>query len=288
MKCPDFAYVSPAPLDQALELLEAHGSAAVPIAGGQSLIAALNLRLSKPEVLVDIADLQELRGLSSDGDVVHIGALQRHSEVLASPVARAKLPVIVEALPYVGHVAIRNRGTFGGSLAFADPAAELPACCVALDATITVAGRGGRRTVPADAFFKGLLETDLRPGELIVEIAIPEQPADWHWGFAELSRRHGDFALVGVVALVTLAGDAVDQARIVYLGCTDRAKRARAVEAALKGRRLPLGDAEWLAPALATDLNATDSPGCRAETKLHLAGVLSRRVLGTLRKRSLQ
>lgn len=284
MKCPDFAYVRPGTLDEALDILGSQGGGAVPLAGGQSLLAALNLRLSKPEVLVDIGGLRELRGLSSDGQAVRIGALQRHAEILDSRLIAAKTPLIAEAVRHVGHVAIRNRGTFGGSLAFADPAAELPACCVALGASITVAGRRGRRVVPAAAFFKGLFETDLQPGELIVDVVVPVQPAGRRWGFGELSRRHGDFAMAGVVATAAVSGDVISDPRIVYLGCADHARRAGRVEAALSGRRLPLEDGEWLRQALAADLAPTDSPGCTGATKLHLAAVLSRRVLGALRE----
>ena len=284
MKCPDFAYVRPDSLDDAVAILASYGGGALPLAGGQSLLAALNLRLSKPEVLVDIGGLPELRGLSTDGQVVRIGALQRHAEILESALIAAKTPLIAEAVRHVGHVAIRNRGTFGGSLAFADPAAELPACCVALGASITVVGRGGRRTVPAATFFKGLFETDLQPGELIVEVVVPVQPAGRLWGFGELSRRHGDFAMVGVVAIAAVSHDVIDDPRVVYLGCADHAKRAARVEAALSGRRLPLEDGDWLYRALSTDLAPTDSPGCKGATKLHLAAVLSRRVFSALRE----
>jgi len=163
MKAPNFAYAKPASLNEALELLSAHAGAAVPLAGGQSLMATLNLRLSAPELLVDLGALDELRGIAEDGDAVAIGALTTHSEVAQSPLVRRALPLIARAMRDVAHVAIRNRGTLGGSLAYADPAAEMPACCVALDATLVVAGRAGRREIPAAQFYKGLFETALDP-----------------------------------------------------------------------------------------------------------------------------
>ena len=206
MKAPNFAYIKPTTLDQALDLL-ATNAGAVPLAGGQSLMATLNLRLSTPELLVDIGGLNELRNVRLEGDTVCIGALTTHAEVAASPLVRQYLPLIAEAIRHVGHIAIRNRGTFGGSLAYADPAAELPACSVALGARLTIAGRAGRREVAADQFYKGMFETDLKPGELIIEVRLPKQTPRQMWGFAELSRRHGDFALAGLAAVTTHDGD---------------------------------------------------------------------------------
>ncbi|HUC63041.1 MAG TPA: xanthine dehydrogenase family protein subunit M [Alphaproteobacteria bacterium] len=279
MKAPRFAYRRAATLAEALDMLAGEGPGAVPLAGGQSLLATLNMRLSTPTLLVDIGDLDELVGIALERDVVRIGAMTRHAHVLESAVIRQHAPLVAEAIGHVGHVAIRNRGTFGGSLAYADPAAELPACTVALAGTVVVASRAGRREVPAERFFKGLFETDLAPGELIVEIRLPAHKPDRTWAFLEFARRHGDFAIVGLAAQATLADARIVDARLVYLGCVDRPKLARAAARALAGRTLPLDETAWIEPALAEDLDPPETPGCSAATKRQLAAVLTRRAV---------
>jgi carbon-monoxide dehydrogenase medium subunit len=283
MKAPNFAYTKPATLSDALAALSAHAGTAVPLAGGQSLMATLNLRLSAPELLVDLGGLDELRGITEDGDAVRIGALTTHNEVAQSPIVRRALPLIAEAIRHVGHVAIRNRGTLGGSLAYADPAAEMPACCVALDAVLIIAGSAGRREIPAAQFYRGLFETALEPGELIVEVRLPKQRARQSWGFAELSRRHGDFALAGIAAMVEQHDARISNARLVYFGCADCARPAQGVGEKLAGERLPLEACDWLADAIAADLQPVDTPGLKARTKVQLATVLTRRTLNDLR-----
>src|SRR5271163_4104133 len=161
MKAPNLAYVRPADLGEALDILHRHNGAAIPLAGGQSLLATLNMRLSSPEILVDIGDLRGLSGISVCDGVVRIGALATHAKTLGSPIVRTHLPLLAEAVRHVAHVAIRNRGTIGASIAYADPAAEIPACSVALEASIVVASRSGEREVPAGDFFRGMFETDL-------------------------------------------------------------------------------------------------------------------------------
>jgi carbon-monoxide dehydrogenase medium subunit len=273
MKAPNFAYTKPATLDEALALLADHGGA-VPLAGGQSLMATLNLRLSTPELLVDLGGLDELCGIRLDGDAALIGALTTHAEVAASPIIRKHLPLITEAIRHVGHLAIRNRGTLGGSLAYADPAAELPACCVALGATLTIASRAGRREIPAEQFYKGMFETALGAGELIVGVRLPRQQPGQRWGFSELSRRHGDFALAGLAAIATQDGDTITDLRLVYIGCTDRAKLAQTVARRLNGEKIPLADFGWLRETLTADLEPVDTPGLTAATKVQLAATL--------------
>jgi carbon-monoxide dehydrogenase medium subunit len=255
---------------------------AIPLAGGQSLMATLNLRLSKPDLLVDIGGLNELRGIRLERDAVRIGALTTHAEVAASPHVRQHLPLIAEAIRHVGHLAIRNRGTFGGSLAYADPAAELPACSVALNATMLIAGCAGQREVSAENFYKGMFETDLKAGELLIEVRLPKQKRQQKWGFAELSRRHGDFALAGLAATLTSDDDRIGDARLVYIGCTDRAKLALGVAEKLRGKRFTLDDSEWLPAAIAADLEPVDTPGLKASTKVQLATTLTRRTLQKL------
>jgi carbon-monoxide dehydrogenase medium subunit len=282
MKARNFRYVRPSSLKDAYSILANADGDAVPLAGGQSLMAGLNMRLSSPKVLVDIADLKELTSQSYTEGVVRLGALTRHCELLSSDIVRKHLPLLTQAAPHIGHVAIRNRGTIGGSLAYADPAAELPACAVALGATLVLGSLDGEREVKAEEFFKGLFETDLRPGELIVAVKFPATPADTSIGFAELSRRHGDFALVGIAAIVTLQRDRIEKARLVYFGCVDRAKIATSVSAALTGVSAPLKDSSTYDKAIRRDLKPDDTPGLRADTKLHMATVLTRRVLNTM------
>jgi len=282
MKARNFRYVRPTSLQEAYRMLAEAGGEAVPIAGGQSLLAGLNMRLSSPKVLVDIGNLAELTGQSYADGMVRLGALTRHRDLLSSAIVRAHLPLLAEAAPHIGHIAIRNRGTIGGSLAYADPAAELPACAVALGATLVLGSAKGERQVKAEDFFKGLFETDLRAGELIVEVKFPEVPTGTSTGFAELSRRHGDFALVGVAALAILRAGDIESARIVYFGCVDRARVAVSVSAALSGVAVPLEDASAYAAAIRNDVKPDDTPGLRADTKLHMATVLTRRVLNSM------
>jgi aerobic carbon-monoxide dehydrogenase medium subunit len=282
MKAPNFSYVKPNDLAEALALLEQHGSSAMLLAGGQSLLAMLNLRLLAPEFLIDIGDLSELKNIAVERDTIRIGPLVRHVEILRSPLIKQHLPLLSEAITHVGHVAIRNRGTIGGSLANADPAAELPACMVALGGMLVLESRSGRREVSASQFFKGLMETDLKPGELIVEVRLPKQSTTKRWGFSELSRRQGDFAVVGLTALADIVEGQVSNADLVYFGCADRPKRAMGVAAGLQGRRLPLSKIEWLTDAIQQDLAILDSPGWKAKTKLHIAAVLTKRLLQTM------
>lgn len=281
MKAPTFRYVRPRSLSEALDIL-AEEEGAVPVAGGQSLLAGLNMRLSAPELLVDIENLDELRVLESRQDGIVLGALTRHREVLQSELLAEKLPLLPRAASHVAHVGIRNRGTLGGSLAYADPAAELPACCVALNATIVIASRAGTREIAAADFFKSLLETDLKRGELIVAVRFPVPQARMQTAFAELARRHGDFAIAGVVVVATEVSRRIDGARVVFFGCVDRAKIARNTTGSLLGSGLPIVFSKAIEEAVADDLEPDDTPGCRADTKLHLAQVLMRRALGQL------
>ena len=196
MKAPDFAYAKPATLAEALDLLARPGAKA--LAGGQSLIPSLNMRLSAPELLVDIGGLPGLSGISAQGGAVRIGALATHAEIGQSELVAREVPLLAKAVPHVAHAAIRNRGTLGGSLANADPAAEYPACAVALEAVIHVAGKSGSRQVRATDFFKGLFETALKEGELITAVDFPAAKAGDRSVFLELARRHGDYAIVGL------------------------------------------------------------------------------------------
>jgi carbon-monoxide dehydrogenase medium subunit len=258
----------------------------VPLAGGQSLLAGLNMRLSAPKLLVDIGDLKELTGQLYENGAVRLGALTRHTELFRSELIQKQVPLLVRAAAHIGHVAIRNRGTLGGSIAYADPAAELPACAVVLGATLVLRSVDGEREVEAEDFFTGLFETALKPGELIVAIKFPDMQSGMAVGFAELSRRQGDFALVGLAAAATMRRDRIGMARLAYFGCVDRAKVARAVSAAVTGLATPLPDTSAFEQAIRQDLTPEDTIGLRADTKLHMATVLTRRVLNSLSERA--
>ena len=200
MKASAFAYARATSVANALELLASHGDRAKVLSGGQSLMPAMNLRLISPELIVDIGELAELRGIVVRGDTLVIGALTRHVDLLKSPDIAAHAPLLAEAVAHVAHPAIRNRGTIGGSLAHADPASELPACMLALGATIIVRGPGGERRIAAEEFFTGIYETALAPQELLVAIELPIAKKGSAHFFHEFARRHGDYAIVGLAA----------------------------------------------------------------------------------------
>jgi carbon-monoxide dehydrogenase medium subunit len=266
-----FAYTKAKTLKEAVTLLAKHKDDARLLAGGQSLIATLNMRLSAPDLLIDINGIKNLNGIAKKGKYVEIGALARHAQVERSDVIAKHAPLIALAMPHIGHPAIRNRGTFGGSIAFADPAAELPACLLALGGEIDIAGPRGKRKVKADDFFKGLFETALRPQEMIVAVRVPAADKTTRVGFAELARRQGDYAMVGLAASARGNGKGLDNVRLAYFGVGDTPVRARKAEAALAA-----GDVEAAVKAL--DLDPHDDVQATARTKRHLAGVLLRRV----------
>ena len=282
MKAPPFHYVKPDSLAEVFDLLAEHGDAAQILAGGQSLMPTLHLRLSQPTVLVDINGIDVLAGIDVDGDAVRIGALARHAEILRSALIRDRLAVIARAMPHVGHVAIRNRGTFGGSIAYADPAAELPACMLALDATLVVESKRGRRKISAGDFFLGLYETARAPDELLVEARIPADPPERVSAFHELSRRHGDFAIVGLAATARRTDHGLEDVRLAFFGCEDRAKLAAGAAAAMSGETIAAAAVDRAVAALADDLDPVANLLGSAATKRHLAGVLVRRTLAEL------
>src|SRR5262249_26721382 len=266
-----FAYTRAKTLKEAVTLLARHKDDARLLAGGQSLIATLNMRLSAPDLLIDINDIKNLNGIARKGKYVEIGALARHAQVEHSDVIAKHAPLIALAMPHIGHPAIRNRGTFGGSIAFADPAAELPACLLALGGEIEIAGARGKRKVKADAFFKGLFETALRPQEMIVAIRVPAADKATRVGFAELARRHGDYAIVGLAASARAGGKGLADVRLASFGVGDTPVRPKKTEAALAA-----GDVDAAVNAL--DLDPNDDVQATAKTKKHMAGVLLRRV----------
>ena len=276
MKPAPFAYARAKTLDHAIELLgsrAAAGGDARILAGGQSLIATLNMRLSHPALLVDINRIDGLDRIALKDGWLDIGALTRHAQAERSPEIARHAPLIALAMPHIGHPAIRNRGTLGGSIAFADPAAELPACLLALDGEVEIAGPAGRRTVKADDFFKSLFETALTPRDVLTAIRIPAARPDSRCGFAEFARRHGDYALAGLAATARAEGDRLTDVRLAYFGVGATPVRARQAEAALAD-----GSLDDAVAALARDLDPPDDVQASGATRQHLAGVLLRRV----------
>jgi len=271
-----FAYTKARTLKDALALLRKSKDARL-LAGGQSLIATLNMRLSAPSLLIDINDIKGLDHIVKEGAKVEIGALVRHAQALQSDVIVKHAPLIARAIPHIAHPAIRNRGTVGGSIAYADPAAELPACLVALDGEVVVEGPRGERTVKAANFFKGLFETALGANDVLKAIRVPAAPKDSRVGFAELARRHGDYALVGLAAAARAKGDALADVRLAYFGVGETPVRARKAEAALARGML-----DEAVAALADDLNPPSDVQESGAVRRHLAGVLLRRVVQQL------
>ncbi|WP_341892034.1 xanthine dehydrogenase family protein subunit M [Variovorax sp. YR752] len=282
MKSPAFDYIRAESPQHAFELLAMHGDDARVIAGGQTLLATLNMRLSQPALLVDIAGFEAWRGIAVDAGVLRIGALTRHSEVEASPLVARHAPLLAQAAPHIGHRAIRNLGTFGGALAYADPAAEWPACVVALGGTLVIAGAKGDRRVAAGDFFQGLYTTALQPGELLKACEIPLIGAGERQVFSELSRRHGDYAVAGLAARAKVSGRSLSDVRLVFLSLGDRPIRAAKAEAALQGglvddARLAAADA-----ALRAELDPFEDLTHSAAAKKQLAATLMRRAVATL------
>ena len=270
MKPAPFAYKKARSLAEAVALLGQHKDARL-LAGGQSLIATLNMRLSAPTLLIDINGIDGPDRIAMKDGMVEIGALTRHSAAERSDVIAQHAPLIARALPHIAHVAIRNRGTLGGSIAFADPAAELPACLLALDGEVDATGPKGKRTIKAQDFFKGLFETALGPQDVLTAIRVPAAGKDTRVGFAELARRQGDYAIVGLAASARADGKGLADVRLAFFGVGATPLRARKAEAALAG-----GNVENAVAAL--DLEPPDDVQASGAVKKHLAGVLLRRV----------
>jgi carbon-monoxide dehydrogenase medium subunit len=270
-----FAYARARSVEHAVELL-AHEDARL-LAGGQSLMATLNMRLSSPKLLVDLNRVPGLDRIARKDGQIEIGALVRHAAAEQSSEIARDAPLIAMAMPHIGHPAIRNRGTIGGSIAFADPAAELPACLLALGGEMEIAGPVGRRTVQADDFFKRLFETALGARDVLTAIRVPVATADTRIGFAEFARRHGDYAVAGLAACARADGTSgsvgLRDIRLAFFGVGATPLRARRAEAALAD-----GSLDDAVAALAQDLSPADDVQASGPTRTYLAGVLLRRV----------
>ena len=273
MKASAFAYARATSVANALELLAAHGDKAKVLSGGQSLMPAMNLRLISPELIVDIGELAELRGIAVTGDIVRIGALTRHVDLARSDEIAAHAPLLAEAIAHVAHPAIRNRGTLGGSLAHADPASELPACMVALNATIIVRGQAGERRVEAQDFFTGIYETALSPEELLVAVELPVARKNAAHFFHEFARRHGDYAIVGLAGQAMVEAGAFTDLRLAFFAVGDQPVLAKAAKKLVGTAVTPavLSDAS---DALSEELDPYDDQQATASMRRHLAKVL--------------
>jgi carbon-monoxide dehydrogenase medium subunit len=272
-----FAYAKARSVEDALAMLAQHGEGAKLLAGGQSLIATLNMRLSQPKLLIDLNGIAGLSGIAVKDGEVEIGAMTRHAEVERSDAIAKHAPLIALAMPHIAHPAIRNRGTIGGSIAFADPAAELPACLLALGGAVDIAGPKGMRTVKADDYFKGLYETALSPDEILTLIRVPAAASTSRYGFAELARRHGDYAVAGLAASAKADNAKLKDVRLAFFGVDLTPVRAKGAESALAS-----GDVDKAVAALASDLDPPDDVQEAGPVKKHLAGVLLRRVAAQL------
>lgn len=288
MKPPPFDYVVPGSVREAVSLLKQYDGEAKLIAGGQSLVPLLNMRLARPAVLVDINRLTDLDYVREADSGVAIGAITRQRTVERSAVVKNRVPVLHAALQYVSHPQIRNRGTFGGSLAHADPSAECPAVALALGAEFRIAGPSGERTVKADEFFVTYLTTVLEPFEILTEVRLPALPPGAGWSVQELSRRHGDFAMAGVVVVTPRDGAGrCSQARIVLFGVGPTPIRAEAAERTLEGEKpseaLFEKAAQKAREAVVDPISDIHASG---EYRRHLAGVLTRRALAEAMSRA--
>lgn len=285
MKPAWFDYHAPRSVDEALRILGDAGSDGRVLAGGQSLMPMLNLRILSPDVIVDINRIEALNRLDIGADNLTVGALVRHADLLRNPKLREGWPLLAEATAQVAHPAIRNRGTVCGSISHNDPAAEHPSVLVTLDGTVVIAGGVGRRELPAEEFFTGMLSTALAPGEMVVELRYPRPPAGTGVAFVEFARRLGDFAMAGAAAMLTMRDGVCERARLTIVGMGEGPFRARAAEEVLTGRRLGGKDergafADAVAKVVAAVKPADDVHASSAYRR-HLAGVMAMRALET-------
>ncbi|MEP6839927.1 MAG: xanthine dehydrogenase family protein subunit M [Bradyrhizobium sp.] len=284
MKASAFAYARATSIENALELLAAHGDGAKVLSGGQSLMPAMNLRLISPELIVDIGELAELRGIVVKGSTIAIGALTRHVDLLKSPEIAAHAPLLADAIAHVAHPAIRNRGTIGGSLAHADPASELPACMLVLGAMIVARGPRGERRIAAKDFFIGIYETALSPQELLVAVELPTEPYESAHYFHEFARRHGDYAIVGLAAQAVIKDGRFADLRLGFFAVGDRPLLAGAACKLINVAITPAVLSEALS-ALSDELDPQEDQQATPAMRRHLARVLLARCVSTLLSR---
>jgi carbon-monoxide dehydrogenase medium subunit len=282
VKPAQFEYLAPTSVQDAIDALSEGGDDVKILAGGQSLVPLMNMRLARPRTVVDINRIGELAYIREHDGGLAIGALTRQRAAEKSDLLRARAPLMHEAIGYIGHIAIRTRGTIGGSIAHADPAGELPAVVTALDAELVVRGPGGERTVRPEEFFLTYLTTVLGPDELLTEVRLPAWPAAAGWSFREVSRRHGDYALVGVACTVRLAEDgSCSDARLVLTGVGGAPYVSRAGQDAVRGERPSPALLEHVQEAVSSD------EGLEPESDIHASALYRKEVAGVMAKRAL-
>lgn len=288
MKPAPFEYHAPDSLEAALELKAQHGDEGKALAGGQSLIPAMNFRVAQPTLLIDLNRIPELRYITKPNGAVHVGAMTLQSTAEHDPLVARHAPLLHEAIPNIAHSQIRNRGTIGGSLAHADPASELPVIATALGARFRAQSKAGERWIEAKDFFAGLFATSLQPGEFLVEVTFPEMATGTGYCFTEVARRHGDYAMAGLAALLTLdANGKIAAAKLVYLNVGDGPLEAAQAEASLVGKQ-PDAAAFKEAAQLASqnDMNPYGNVHATPEYQRHLSAVLTERALATAAARA--
>jgi carbon-monoxide dehydrogenase medium subunit len=288
MKPPPFDYVVPGTVEEALHAARQGGPEAKYLAGGQSLVPAMNFRIAQPALLIDLNRITDLAYIHSESDGLHLGAMTRQRQVELDPLVARAAPLLAEAMPLIAHPQIRNRGTFGGSLVHADPAAELPVVATALNARFRAQSVDGQRWIPADEFFQGMFTTALAPDELLVEVALPPAPERSGSCFLEFSRRRGDYALMGVAAVIHLEADGTcGAARLVYLNAGDGPVLASHASEMLVGSKIDAAAADAAAShAAEKEIAPTGNLHASPVFQRHLARVLARRAIMTAAQRA--
>ena len=279
MKSPDFDYVKAKNLDDVFASLHTYKDSAQILAGGQSLLAMLNLRMANPQILIDISGIDKLKGIEKSGNTLRIGALTTHNEILNSDLVRLHVPLLSQAVPYVAHLAIRNKGTIGGSLALGDPAAEYPAVALALNASLVIQNAKGERRIKAQDFFISLYKTAVQPEELLVAVEFPIATNNQKFVFMELARRMGDYAMVGLALALTMDGKTIRECAISLMAMDDKPILAPSAMKSLAGQQIHSESILQAQNALDKDLDPPGDLQANAATKKHLARVLLSRAL---------
>ena len=279
MKSPDFSYLKAQTMAEVFSALQTHGESAQLLAGGQSLLAMLNLRMANPSILIDISGLDFLKGIQMIGNVVRIGALATHQEVLSSSIVQAHVPLLAQAVPYVAHLAIRNKGTMGGSLALGDPAAEYPAVALALNATLIIQSANGERRVKATEFFISLYRTAVQAHEVLIAVEFPVATSKQRFVFSELARRKGDYAMVGMALALNLEGQTISDASLAFMAIYDKTILAPHYMQALIRQTINPHTISQAQKSLDKDLHPVGDLLANAATKKHLSRVLLSRAL---------
>jgi len=279
MKSPAFSYLKAQTMGDVFSALKSHGESAQLLAGGQSLLVMLNLRMANPSILIDISGLNTLKGIQQIGNAVRIGALSTHQEILSSNIVQTQVPLLAQAVPYVAHLAIRNKGTIGGSLALGDPAAEYPAVALALNATLIIQSATGERRVKASEFFISLYRTAVQAQEVLIAVEFPVATSNQRFVFSELARRKGDYAMAGMAMALSLDGQAIREASLAFMAMDDKPILAPHAMKALVGQSINQQTIANAQKALDQDLHPAGDLSANAATKKYLSRVLLSRAL---------